>query len=211
MTTGDGNRVAIVDLGHLAFDAAVRLMREAAESIRAGRSPGKVLFVEHPSVYTAGRATPPSELVPGAVPVDRGGRLTWHGPGQLVVYPVLPLVRRDVRAWLRALERFGIAVCRRFGLDAQASLDGTGVFVGERKVASIGVAIRHWISTHGIAINVAIEPAAFTGIRPCGRSPEIMSDLSSCAGRTLTVAAVRSAAEAELSVLLEAAGTPSVP
>ncbi|MBK8975973.1 MAG: lipoyl(octanoyl) transferase LipB [Planctomycetes bacterium] len=198
--------VAIEDLGRAGFAATHAAMRELVESIRRGATPGKVLLVEHEGVYTAGRAIADAERPAFAIPVERGGRITWHGPGQLVVYPVVPLLRRDVRAWLTALEAFGVAVCAQFGLTATPSVDGTGVFVGAKKVASIGVAIRHWVSMHGISINVSSGPEPWQRIRPCGLSPDAMSDLQTELGRPLAIDAVRAAVRAALPELLAAAG-----
>lgn len=193
----------IVELGRVPYPDAHARMLGIAEQIRKGTAPGTVLLLEHdPAVFTAGRATPAAELGPGIVPVERGGKVTWHGPGQLVVYPVVPLPRRDVRAWLRALEEFGMAVCGAFGLPAEPSVDGTGVFVRGRKLASIGVAIRHWINLHGIAINVAVDLQGFHAIRPCGLDPQRMSDLSREAGRSVSMAEAIAAARAALPALL---------
>jgi lipoate-protein ligase B len=176
-------------------------MRELHAAVHRGESGGRILFVEHEPVYTAGRATPPADLLPGIVPVERGGRITYHGPGQLVVYPIVRLPRRDVHDWLCRLEAFGMAIAASFGLRAEASVDGTGVFVDGRKIASIGVAVKRWINLHGIAVNVAMDAAPWRAIRPCGLAPEIMSDLSSAAGRAIDLAAAISAARARLFVL----------
>jgi lipoyl(octanoyl) transferase len=192
----------VVDLGRRAFADVHRDMLELLERVRVG-APGRVLLVEHDPVYTAGRATPAAEMSDEVVPIERGGRITWHGPGQLVVYPIVPLPRRDVRAWLRALEAFGVAVCAEFGLDATPSVDGTGVFVGEQKVASIGIAVRHWINLHGIAINVDVDLTAFARIRPCGLDPEVMCDLTRLCRRSVTLDEARSAARRSLPVLLQ--------
>ena len=177
-------------------------MLDRAARIRAGEHPGEVLLVEHDPVYTAGRATPEAELGPQVVPIERGGKITYHGPGQLVIYPIVRLPDRDVRAWLRGLESFGVGVCAEFGLAAEPSVDGTGVFVDGRKVASIGVAIRHWINLHGISINVAMDMAPFRAIRPCGLDPEIMSDLSSCLGREVSLDEAKQAVERMIPALL---------
>lgn len=141
-------------------------MRALHAAVHRGESPGCVLLVEHEPVYTAGRATPAHELHAGIVPIERGGKVTFHGPGQLVVYPILRLPRRDVRDWLRRLERFGVQIAAAFGLEATASVDGTGVFVGARKFASIGVAVKHWINLHGIGVNVAMDLGAWQGRAP---------------------------------------------
>ncbi len=197
----------IEDLGRAPFAAVLGEMRQLHAAVHRGERAGRVLLVEHDPVYTAGRATPVGELRPDIVPIDRGGKITYHGPGQLVVYPVLPLPRRDVRDWLRRLEAFGVRVAAAFDLHATASVDGTGVFVGSRKFASIGVAVKHWINLHGIAVNVAMDLAAWQGVRPCGLSPDVMTDLSSMAGRLITLAAAKAAARDAVSLLV-ATGDP---
>lgn len=187
------------------FAPVLAEMRALHAAVHRGEQAGRVWLVEHEPVYTAGRATPPADLGPDVVPIERGGKVTYHGPGQLTVYPIVRLPRRDVRDWLRRLETFGVQVAAAFGLAAQPSVDGTGVFVGRRKVASIGVAVKHWINLHGIAINVAMDLAPWHAVRPCGLAPEVMSDLSTAAGRPITMAAARSAARAAVSLLTEAA------
>ncbi len=177
-------------------------MRALHAAVHRGETDGRVLLVEHDPVYTAGRATPAEDLGPDIVAIDRGGRITYHGPGQLVVYPVVRLPRRDVRDWLRRLESLGVAVAAAFGLEATASVDGTGVFVGNRKFASIGVAVKHWTNLHGIALNVAMDLAPWQAVRPCGLSPDVMTDLSTAAGRAITMAAAKAAVREAVSLLV---------
>ena len=195
----------IEDLGRQPFAPVHERMLALHAAVHRGEHDGRVLLVEHDAVYTAGRRTPPAELTAAVVPIGRGGQITYHGPGQLVVYPIVRLPRRDVHDWLRRLERFGVAVCRAFGLDATPSVDGTGVFVGQRKVASIGVAIKHWINLHGIAINVAMDLSAWQRVRPCGLSPDIMTDLSRLCGRAVELDDAKAAARAAVFVLTDAA------
>ncbi len=183
-------------------------MRARHAQVAAGEATGAVWMVEHRSVYTAGRATPPAELTDSVVPIERGGKVTWHGPGQLTIYPILRLPRRDVRDWLRRIERFGVAVAAAFGLDAEPSVDGTGVFVAGRKFASIGVAVKRWTNLHGIGVNVAVTGSPWHAVRPCGLSPEIMTDLSTAAGRPVTVAEAADAAREAVAVLTDPAGAP---
>ncbi len=172
------------------------------DQVHRDGSPGEIWLLEHEPVYTAGRATPASELGEGIVPIERGGKVTFHGPGQLVVYPVVPLPHKDVHRWLRGLEHFGMAICQSFGLEAQPSPDRTGVFVGERKVASIGVHIRHWINLHGIAVNVDMDLTSFARVRPCGLDPSVMSDLSRELERKVSMQEVKEAAKSALPALL---------
>ncbi|MBK8101697.1 MAG: lipoyl(octanoyl) transferase LipB [Planctomycetes bacterium] len=192
----------IEDLGRAPFAAVLTAMRALLADVLAGRDPGRILLVEHDRVYTAGRATPRTELTSDIVPIERGGKITFHGPGQLVVYPIVRLPRRDVRDWLRRLEAFGVAICGAFGLHAEPSVDGTGVFVAGRKVASIGVAIKQWVNLHGIAINVAMDLSAWQAVRPCGLSPDVMTDLSAAAGRPIGLPEAKAAARAAMPALL---------
>ncbi|MHC4516873.1 MAG: lipoyl(octanoyl) transferase LipB [Planctomycetota bacterium] len=193
------------DLGRRPFADVHRDMLALLERVHRGESPGEVWLLEHEPVYTAGRATPASELADDTVPIvpiERGGKVTFHGPGQLVIYPVVPLPHKDARRWLQGLERFGMAICASFGLEAHPSLDGTGVFVGKRKVASIGVHIRHWINLHGIAVNVDMDLTLFARVRPCGLDPRVMSDLSREVARKVTMDEVKEAARSALPALL---------
>lgn len=195
----------VIDLGRRPLAPVLEAMRQHLEAVRHG-APGQVWLVEHEPVYTAGRsaadAMPDGPLPHPLIPVERGGRITFHGPGQLVVYPVVRLPRRDVRAWLRALEAFGIALCSAFGVAAHTSEDGSGVFAGGSKVGSIGVAIRHWINLHGLALNVDMDLQPFHAVRPCGLDPQIVSDLSRIAGRRITMADARAAVPDALATLL---------
>jgi lipoyl(octanoyl) transferase len=194
----------IEDLGRAAYAPVLAQMRALRTEVAAG-APGRILLVEHDPVYTAGRATPAAELGPQIVEVERGGKITFHGPGQLVVYPIVRLPKQDLRDWLRRLEAFGIGVCADFGLQATASVDGTGVFAGGRKVASIGVAVKQWVNLHGIAINVAMDPAAWQRVRPCGLDPATVSDLSTVAGRAIGLDAVKASARRLVFVLTDLA------
>lgn len=182
-------------------------MRALHAAVVRGDEQGAVWLVEHEPVYTAGRATPPAELRPGIVPIERGGKITYHGPGQLTVYPIVRLPRRDVRDWLRRLEAFGVRLAARFGLHADPSVDGTGVFVAGRKFASIGVHVKSWVNVHGIGVNVAMDLAPWQAVRPCGLSPDVMTDLARAAGRPIAMADAVAAAAAEVSVLTD----PDVP
>ncbi|MBM3975065.1 MAG: lipoyl(octanoyl) transferase LipB [Planctomycetes bacterium] len=182
-------------------------MRALHAAVARGTEPGAIWLVEHEPVYTAGRATPPDELRPGIVPIERGGKVTYHGPGQLTVYPLVRLPKRDVRDWLRRLEAFGVRLAARFGLFAEPSIDGTGVFVADRKFASIGVHVKSWANLHGISVNVAMDLAPWRAVRPCGLSPDVMTDLARAAGRPIAMAEAIAAATAEVSVLTD----PDVP
>ncbi len=190
-------------LGRAAYAGVLAHMRELHAAVHRGETAGRILLVEHDPVFTAGRATPPTELGPDIVPIERGGKITFHGPGQLVVYPIVRLPKRDVRDWLRRLEAFGVRVAAAFGLTAEPSVDGTGVFVAGRKFASIGVHVKHWINLHGIGINVAMDLQPWHAVRPCGLSPDIMTDLSRAAGRAITLQDAVAAARTAVPVLVD--------
>ncbi|MFO1077681.1 MAG: lipoyl(octanoyl) transferase LipB [Planctomycetota bacterium] len=191
----------VEDLGRAPYEPVLARMRDLAAAIHRGDERGRILLVEHEPVYTAGRATPQAELGPGIVAIERGGKITYHGPGQLVVYPILPLPSRDLHAWLRRLEAFGVAFAAQFGVAATPSVDGTGVFAGRRKFASIGVAVKHWINLHGIALNIDMPSEPWQAVRPCGLSPDVMTDLSTAAGRPIAMDEARAAARATVLLL----------
>jgi lipoyl(octanoyl) transferase len=192
----------IVQLGRVGYREAWNMQREIAADVLAGTRPDTVLFLEHPPVITLGRRTEDGELhLPASAEVevvetDRGGKSTFHGPGQLVCYPILDLNRhgRDVRRYCRDLEEAVIRTVAPFGLDA-ARIEGlTGVWLESppRKIASIGVHISRWVTTHGYALNVDLDPAPFTEwITACGLEDAAFTTISRELGRTVTLDEVR--------------------
>ncbi len=195
--------VEIENLGQKPYEPLLIQMRELHEAVQRGAD-GRIWLVEHDPVYTAGRATPPEELTEGIVPIERGGKITYHGPGQLTVYPIVPLPKRDLRDWLKRIEAFGVRIGNGFGLAAEPSVDGTGVFANGRKFASIGVHVKRWVNMHGIGINVSVDSAPWQRVRPCGLSPDIMTDLSTAVGRPIAMQEAIDVATAAVSVLLDA-------
>jgi lipoyl(octanoyl) transferase len=192
----------LMELGEVGYAEAWELQRSLAAAVLQRAVPETVLFLEHPPTITLGRRTDPAEVhVPdGAevevVPTDRGGRSTFHGPGQLVCYPILDLTRhgKDIRRYLRDLERSIVATLAPFGLEATC-IDGlTGVWLEgpPRKIASIGVRLSRWISTHGYALNVDLDPAPFTEwITACGLDDAAFTTMARELGRPVPVDEVR--------------------
>ena len=141
---------------------------------RDEHTPDEIWFLEHPPVFTLGLAGKMEHvLAPGdieVVPIDRGGQVTYHGPGQLVVYPLLDLKRLKlgVRALVTALERAVVGVLADYGIDSGPRCDAPGVYVDARKVAALGLRVRRGCSYHGLAFNVAMDLEPFTRINPCG-------------------------------------------
>lgn len=162
----------------VAYLEAVAAMEERVAAIRAGRAPERVWLVEHPPLYTAGTGARPADLLdPDRFPVHatgRGGQYTYHGPGQRVAYVMLDLTRRggDLRAYVCDLESWIIETLARFGIAGERRAGRIGIWVarpgGEAKIAAIGVRVRHWVSYHGIAINLDPDLSHFDGIVPCG-------------------------------------------
>jgi lipoyl(octanoyl) transferase len=163
------------------YEAAIEAMEARVAAILQARAPETVWLLEHPPLYTAGTSAAPEELLDASrFPVfrtGRGGRFTYHGPGQRIAYVMLDLsVRgRDVRAFVQALEDWLIATLARLGVRATRREGQIGVFVGEAKIASIGVRLRHWVSFHGVSLNVDPNLEHFTGIVPCGLTSPVTS------------------------------------
>nr|WP_259346256.1 lipoyl(octanoyl) transferase LipB [Curtobacterium sp. ME26] len=183
--------------GLLDHAAGVAVQRGYRSDVVAGRSPGVVVLCEHPSVYTAGRRTEPTDLPTDGSPVvevDRGGRITWHGPGQLVVYPIVRLAEPlDVLAWVRDLEQVVIDVAAAVGVAAVRVAGRSGAWVpGEDgsdldKVGAIGLHVAEGVTSHGIAINCTNALDAYAAIVPCGIADAGVTTLSRAAGRPVTV------------------------
>ena len=190
MTTGQPHSCALVDLGTVPYRAAWELQRRLVAARHAEAIPDVVLLLEHPHTYTIGRRGDDSEVLAtpehlhklGAtvVEVDRGGLATYHGPGQLVGYPILDLRPRDrdVRRYLRDLEQALINSLRDCGIPAGRVEGKTGVWVADRKIASIGVRFSRWISSHGFALNVTTDLSYFSHIVPCGMPAVMMTSVA---------------------------------
>ncbi|HZY69740.1 MAG TPA: lipoyl(octanoyl) transferase LipB [Thermoplasmata archaeon] len=184
---------ATVDWGLREYGDALVAMREERRRRRAGAIPDTLLLVEHPSVVTVGVQGDDGGAPPDGIPVfhvERGGKSTYHGPGQLVGYPIVDLEARgrDVRRFVRQLEELVIQAVHRLGVDAGRAEGRRGVWVaGERKIASIGIAVEEWVTFHGLALNVANDLTPFRELRPCGFDGAIMTSVSRELGRTVTV------------------------
>lgn len=170
---------------------------QAHNDARDAASVDELWFLEHPPVFTQGmNGKPEHVLAPGdipVIPIDRGGQVTYHGPGQLVVYPLVDLrrVRLGVRDLVVAVEQSIVALAAAYGIVAAGRRDAPGVYVAGRKLASIGLRIRHGCSYHGLALNVAMDLEPFGRINPCGQAGLEMTQLADLGGpRTVAQAAV---------------------
>lgn len=155
-------------------------MEAVVDAVAAGQARERIWLLEHPCVLTAGTSAHPSELLHpdrfDVIPTGRGGRYTYHGPGQRILYPILDLGRRgrDVRRYVAALEAWAIAALGELGIDAFTSDAGTGIWVRQSgrlaKIGAIGVRVRRWVTYHGLAINVSTDLSHYDAIIPCGIS-----------------------------------------
>lgn len=201
--------LVVEDLGQLDYAEAWERQRAQVEARIAGEAPDTLLLVEHPAVYTLGRrrGAEGNLLDVGDTPVlqvERGGDVTWHGPGQLVAYPIvaLPEGRRDILRHLRDLEDAVIATLAALGVEGGRDERNTGVWVRGRKVCSIGVACRSWVTWHGLALNVNPDMTAFSRINPCGLDTSVMTCLAWEMAEPPTVDAVKPLLVAQLRAVL---------
>lgn len=167
------------------YGECLELQRKLLRDVQLGKADDTVLVVEHPLVATLGRRGEPSDVFDPTVPVfpiERGGKATLHGPGQLVVYPIVHLGagNRDVRAWVRHLEAFLHRMLDHFGIATHTREEYPGVWTdgSEKKIASIGIAVQKWVSFHGIAVNVTLEPREFERLDPCGLGASVMTNMA---------------------------------
>ncbi|MGH7766344.1 MAG: lipoyl(octanoyl) transferase LipB [Candidatus Binatia bacterium] len=188
------------DLGVMDYSAALSLQESLIESKRQDNFPDVLLFVEHPHVITLGRGGKESNVVnSGDVPVfrsSRGGDVTYHGPGQMVVYPMIDLkskLRKDVHRYLRFLERSAIRTLQSFGIAAERNPPWTGIWTGNKKIAAIGVAVRRGITYHGLALNVNTDLAYFERIVPCGLAWSEVTSMKREVGREVAMEEVKQA------------------
>jgi lipoyl(octanoyl) transferase len=200
---------SVIQLGRVPYLEAWELQRSVAAAVGRGELPDTVLLLEHPPVVTLGRRTEPGELhIPeGAeveiVETDRGGKSTYHGPGQLVCYPIFDLTRhgQDVKRYCRDLEEALIRTMRPLGVEATRIEGLTGIWLHPppRKIASIGIHISKWVTTHGYALNVDLDPAPFTQwITACGLEDAAFTSIARELGRPVSVDEVRPHAVAAL-------------
>ena len=187
--------LAVRSLGLQEYEPLWRSMQRFTEE-RGPDTPDEIWFTEHPPVFTLGmNGKPEHVLAPGEIPVvriDRGGQVTFHGPGQLMIYPLIDLKRAGlgVRRLVTALEQSAVATAAEFGIDAASRADAPGVYVEGRKIASVGLRIRRGASLHGMAFNVAMDLEPFSRINPCGFRNLQVVDLRSL-GVVATLAAVQ--------------------
>jgi lipoyl(octanoyl) transferase len=198
--------IAITYAGLVDYNEALAMQRMFHQEVSAGDRSNSLIFLEHPSVYTAGKRTQdferPSDGTP-VIDVDRGGRITWHGPGQLVGYPIVKLAKpTELVGFVRTLESALIQLCSEFGITSQRVDGRSGVWVcdenGERKIAAIGIRVASGVTMHGFALNVCPDLNFFGQIVPCGIDDAAVTSMARELAREITVAEVTTALEKHL-------------
>jgi len=205
------SKVAISHLGVVDYLPTWELQKSIAEDLIAGRTENTLLLLEHPSVYTAGRRTEISDRPQDGTPVvdvDRGGKITWHGLGQLVGYPIVKLKNStDVVGFVREIETALIDACTELGIKTERICDRSGVWVkdsqGDRKIAAIGIRDAKGVTTHGFAVNVNPDLSAYDRIVPCGISDAGITSISKELGREVKIEEVQSLIEKHILAALD--------
>ncbi len=205
------NPILVEHLGLVEYQKAWDHQREIQAGVISGQTPNTVIFLEHPSVYTAGRRTEIHERPLDGTPVidvDRGGKITWHGEGQLVGYPIIKLRNRnDVVGFVREIETALIEACSELGLKTERYCERSGVWVrdakGDRKIAAIGIRVAKGVTMHGFALNVNPDMTAFDRIEPCGFTDTGVTSLALELGREINISEVTPIVEKHLLTALD--------
>ena len=170
----------ILDLGTIDYLASLKIQHELVDRRRLGKISDSVMIVEHPPVFTIGRSGSRKNLLVNeeelskqgikVIDVDRGGDITFHSPGQLIIYPIFDLRNRtkDLHRYLRDLEEVAVSFLNRYGVKSRRIPQATGVWVADDKIASIGIAAKDWVTYHGLSININNDTSFFSMINPCG-------------------------------------------
>lgn len=198
--------LALQQGGLIEYKEALEIQRRIHGEVSSGLRPNTLLLLEHPAIYTAGKRTLDEERPINGAPVidvDRGGKITWHGPGQLVGYPIVRLKNpHELVGFVREIEAGLINVCLDFGINGQRIEGRSGVWVsddsGTRKIAAIGIRVASGTSMHGFALNVAPDLSAFSAIIPCGIADAEVTSMEQELGREITIADVQSSVEKHL-------------
>jgi lipoyl(octanoyl) transferase len=205
------NLLRVEELGVIDYLSAWQLQKELQEKVIINVESNTLLLLQHPSVYTAGRRTEitdrPLDNTP-VIDVDRGGKITWHGLGQIVGYPIIKLKNStDVVGFVRELETALIAVCDEFGIKAERYCERSGVWLrdakGDRKIAAIGLRVAKGVTMHGFALNVNPDLSAYSKIVPCGIADAKVTSLSAELGRSITIEEVMPVLKKHILPMLE--------
>jgi lipoyl(octanoyl) transferase len=210
-----------VDWGRTEYQDALERQKALVDRRRSATAPDTLVLTEHAAVYTIGlRKGADQHLIWNeaqlksqgitVVRSNRGGDITYHGPGQIVGYPIISLQqRRDLHAYLRDLEEVVIRTLSNFGLETARRAGKTGIWLGERKICAIGVAVRSWITYHGFALNVNPEMSHFSGIVPCGITDGTVTSMQAELGKPIDMAAVKACLAVEFEQVFRNTAAPN--
>jgi len=219
----NNNLFPVTDWGLIDYEESNSKQQNLIQNIYNEKRAGEIIFCSHAPVVTVGRATKDTDLwgwSGSVIKSPRGGRATYHGPNQMVVYPLVNLSydgysafsKKDVTSYLRLLEKVVINTLEQFKVKAYQrcekvevngeSLEATGVWVDNKKIASIGIAVRRWVTYHGIAINIFKDKKAFSGINPCGFAPSTMTSIEEATGSTINVSDIKNTFISEFKSLI---------
>ena len=202
--------IEISRAGLVEYEQALAMQRQFHQEVVARTRPNSLILLEHPSVFTAGKRTQDFERPTDGTPVidvDRGGRITWHGPGQLVGYPIVKLLKpTELVGFVRTLESALIEICSHFGIESQRVEGRSGVWVcddkGERKISAIGIRVASGVTMHGFALNVGPDLTAFEQIVPCGIDDAAVTSMARELGREISIPEVASIVEKAITAAL---------
>jgi len=206
LATKTSASMALKSLGLVPYEDALMGQRKIHAEVADGTRTNTLILLEHPPVYTAGRRTTIEERPVDGTPVidvDRGGKITYHGPGQIVGYPIIKLKNRnDVVGYVREIESALIEVCKEFGINGEAYCERSGVWLrderGDRKIAAIGIRVAKGVTMHGFALNVSPDLHAFERIIPCGFTDSGVTSMAAELGRPITIEEVTPVLEKHL-------------
>lgn len=197
VTTSEENHLEVLDLGLMTYNTALAFQKELVEKRVAGEITDHLILVEHPPVVTLGRLGEPGDLLQPEnffkaegveiCHVERGGKTTFHGPGQLVAYPIIKLQNQDLHIYVRTLLETAAAILKEYGLNPNLKEGEPGIWVNGRKIASVGVAVKKWVTYHGIALNVNTDVVPFSWIVPCGKPLEVVTSMKKELGRSIAL------------------------
>jgi len=214
-TAQSAPKIVVDHIGLVKYEDALALQRKIHGEVASGNRANTLLLLEHPSVYTAGKRTQTFEMPSDGTPVvqvDRGGRITWHGPGQLVGYPIVKLLKpTELVGFVRTLETALIGVCAEIGVNAMRIDGRSGVWIsdgkGDRKIAAIGIRVASGVTMHGFALNVSPDLSKFSQIVPCGIDDATVTSLAIELNRSVDIAEITPIVEKHL---VEALGKVSL-
>lgn len=210
------DKLSIVDWGVISYQEAFDRQKSLVDQIISQQQPEHLIFCTHPAVLTLGRGTQPGDVFNwkgNIVEVNRGGRATYHGPNQIIAYPLLYIGKeddvskkipaQDLHAYMRALELSVVDVLKNFGIEGETqppkiqvgesiAKEATGVWIGDKKVAAIGIAAKSWVTSHGVALNLYKEEQAYAGFYPCGFRAEQVTSLEELTGEKQPYDVIRS-------------------